>query len=458
MPLFQRFCIFHAQKPPNPRGSRSTDTHKDCILVVTLEKLSPHPSPMLNTALSTIQIIALSAVLGGCGAKTGLYEPEFQRDEVVLEEDSPCVSLDIDGEPIELPLQTETRLRRADVVFLIDVTASMQDEIERIRDQLRDKLAPAIREQIEDVSFAVATFGDFPVRPFGDFIDHPYRLVLASTDDVFRAQAAMNTIRLGNGGDEPESHVEGLYQLATGEGLGGYVPASFGCPSGGLGYACLREDALPIVLLFTDASFHNGPGGSQPYSGAISPAPHTYDDARDALEAIGARVIGFDSGEGTPAAHLRQLALDTRATNTLGLPLVYDIGRRGERLGTGVIDAMHAFAQSVEFDVDLRVMDVDPLDGVDASLFVERVIPARASPENGILDIDEDAGRFLGVKSGTQLFFQLVLKNDAVVPGPDPQTFEVEVQFRGDDRTLLGSTTVEFVVPGEDGKACEVRP
>ena len=32
------------------------------------------------------------------------------------------------------------------------------------------------------------------------------------------------------------------------------------------GYPCFRPGALPIVLIFGDNVFHNGPGGSQPYS------------------------------------------------------------------------------------------------------------------------------------------------------------------------------------------------
>src|SRR5690606_32226463 len=169
----------------------------------------------------------------------------------------------------------------------------------RIRERLRDRIAPGINEAIPGARLGVATFADFPVGSYGETIDYPFRLHLRASSELEQVQAAMDSITLGNGSDEPESQVEALYQLATGEGIGSYVPASLGCPAGGWGYACFRNDALPVILLFTDAPFHEGPGGYEPYSpAALGVTPHTYADAVRELNAQGARVIGFDSGPG----------------------------------------------------------------------------------------------------------------------------------------------------------------
>ncbi len=407
-------------------------------------------------------LLLLCAHLCACGAKTGLEIPDAQVEagvDATLDAGLPCVEIPFDGGPVDLDLQTEAQLARADIVFLIDTTASMRDEINRIRERLRDRLAPAIEAEIPDTQIGVATFEDFPVEPYGSDgprPDSPFRMLLPVTDDLSQVQAAVNGIDLGNGVDDPESQVEALYQIATAEGLGSYVPASFGCPMGGAGYPCFRFDALPVVLLFTDQVFHNGPGGSRPYDTRVRPAPHSYNDAVLALNQLDIRVIGFDSGDGDPAADLRAIARDTNAVGENGAPLVFDIGRRGERLGTGVIDAMQIFADNVIFDVDARARDVDGSDDIDAADFVASIRPIGASPEDGIEGIDEESNRFLTVKAGTRLFFVLTVRNDAVVPGDEPQSFEIDVVFRGDGSTNLGTQRIRIVIPAADGTGCDM--
>ena len=139
-----------------------------------------------------------------------------------------------------------------------------------------------------------------------------------------------------------------------------------------------------------------------------------------------------------------------------GAPLVFDIGRRGERLGTGVIDAMQTFADNVIFDVDARARDVDGSDDIDAADFVDAIRPVGASPEDGFEGIDEENGRFLQVRAGTRLFFVLTVRNDAVVPGDEPQSFEIDVVFRGDGSTNLGTQRILIVVPAADGTGCDM--
>lgn len=405
----------------------------------------------------------LLASLAGCGAKTGLDVPDAAVDAnidarsvdagVPLDADIPCIELLPDAGPVELPLDTEVRVGRADVVFLVDTTGSMDQEIEQIKANLRDRLAPGIRETIEDARLGVATFADFPVAPCGDPGDVPFALNLPVTDDVARVQAAVSAIRTAQGRDPPESQVEGLYQLATGEGRGSFVPPSFGCPSGGFGYPCFRDDALPVVLLFTDASFHNGPGGSHPYECPLPVRPATYQQAVDALNARGVRVMGLYSGVGEGRGDLEAIARDTGALDE-GAPIVFDIGESGSRLSEGVIQSIRTLASVIELDIDLVLIDPVPGDGVDPRAFVERVVPLRADPMSGVGEIDTAAGVFRRVRTGTSVVFQLVLRNDAVAPGRGPQRFLLELVFRGDGRQRLDSRTIEIVVPGLDGSGC----
>jgi hypothetical protein len=209
-----------------------------------------------------------------------------------------------------------------------------------------------------------------------------------------------------------------------------------------------------VVLLFTDAPFHEGPGGTQPYS-RISPRPHVYDEAVSELNRLGIKVMCFDSGDGGAVSDLQSIARDTDAIGIDGRPLVFDVGRRGENLGTEVIGAIELFAEAIEFDVDTLLLDPDPRDGVDPRDFVAAVVPVSADPPDGVGSIDTEAGVFRDVVSGTDLLFRLTLHNDAIVPGPTARRFRLEIVFRGDGRTRLDRRIIEIVIPGADGTGCD---
>jgi hypothetical protein len=416
--------------------------------------------------------LAVLAALGsGCGAKTGIDVPDLGPD-LGPDLPVPCLELPLEpdgGAPIELPIEIESELERADVVFLIDVTASMGPEIEAVRRGLRDRIAPAIYARVPDVEFAVATFADYPVTPFGAPGDRPFELFLPMTSDLSRVQAAMNAVALGNGGDIPESQVEALYQIATGEGRSGFftdsmgrrtfvewVPASLGCPRGGFGYPCFREDALPIVFLFTDADFHNGPGGSEPYLPVLTGTlAATYEQAVAALRESRIRVVGFWSGGSTVSRDVLRIAVDTEAVARDGSPLVFNIGTDGERLDDRVVEAIQDFAEGVVFDIDAIPLDPTPDDGFDVRTLVAAIVPLRAVPMSGIDGIDVEGRRFLGVRSGTRAVFHLLVRTDVVAPGPEPQEFLLDVLFRGDGRTNLGVRRVRIVIPALTGEGCE---
>ncbi|MCC6878029.1 MAG: hypothetical protein IT378_27200 [Sandaracinaceae bacterium] len=406
-------------------------------------------------------LIALVASLASaCGSKTGLEVPDAGPDagsdagpDAGPDAAIPCYEIPFDGGVVEVPLDIAAELGRADVLFLVDVTASMQDEIDQIAAGLRDRIAPGITAAVPDSFLGVASLGDFPEGMCGDAGDRPFQLLLPMTNDLNAVQAAVGALTIGNGLDRPEAQVEALYQVATGMGLGVYVPPSFGCPRGGVGYPCFRLDALPIVVLFTDAPFHNGPSGN-PYRCTVFPPPHTYSEMLEALSRLDIRVIGMYSGDGEGLNDINRVAVDTGAVDD-GSPLVFNIGERGERLSTSVVDAITTLADTIEFDVDTFLVDPDPDDGVDPRDFVERVEAVRAEPMDRVRRIDREAGIFYGVQAGTRVFYRLLLRGGAVVPGTEPRRFRLEIVFRGDGRTRLGSRIVEFVIPSIDGQGCE---
>ncbi len=416
----------------------------------------------------TIVSLILALLVVGCGSKSGLRVPEVffdggmdggvdagPRDAGLDGGPVPdqCIELPFNEPPRELPVTFVAQIVSADVYFLIDVTGSMGDEIEQIRAGLTTRIVPGLAAQIPDVRFSVGRFADFDVPSFGygSDGDDPFRLVQASTDDVDLVLGAIGRIVTQSGGDTAESMVEALYLSATGEGLGDWVP-SRRCAPDTVGYPCWRATGSPIILLFTDAPTHNGPGGSESYepSAFRGPQPHTYEQAVNALRMVGAKVLGLNSGDfgDTGRRDLEALARDTGAVRPDGTPIVFDIGRDGALLGDSVIEAVRTLVDEVPIDVDLIVEDY-PLDALDATSFVERIEARRSTPSDGAVNLGD---RFADVRPGTRLDFRILLFNDSIPQTDVAQRFLMWVVLRGDRVTRLRETLLEIVVPPRGGE------
>ena len=202
--------------------------------------------------------LCVLALALGCGTRTGLDITHAERDggtdapsaldagatsDAALADGgvpSPCVVLPPEEPPTEIIVSFVSRVVTADVLFLVDTTGSMRNEIARIRETLRDVLAPAMGDAIGDVQLSVASIADFPVGTYGAPDDAPFLLLQSSTADVAEAQRAIDALPASSGLDGPEAQTEALYQTATGEGIGRFVPPA-ACPSG-VGYPCFRSD------------------------------------------------------------------------------------------------------------------------------------------------------------------------------------------------------------------------
>ncbi|MCB9599850.1 MAG: hypothetical protein H6721_10535 [Sandaracinus sp.] len=405
-------------------------------------------------------------VLGvGCGAKTGLYTPDADLDAGVdggldagTDAGIPCIEVPRDAGIVEVDFELPVRLAVVDVMFVIDATASMIDEIDNVRRRLRDVVVPGVRAIIPDAAFGVAFVGEFPVDPHGPSSVLPYEMRSPITTDTLVVESSLEDPPSWGNFDEPEAQVEGLYQIVTGEGLGPWIPPSAGCATGGSGAACFRREALPIVLVITDAPMNNGPPGVRPesrYRFTRPATPHTYDEALAALRSIDALTIGLgarDSFAMSPMNHLRQLARDTGAVDGSG-PLAFDIGGSGEGVGRGVVDAIQRLAAGTPLDVDAIVEDV-PGDRFDATLLVRRVIARSATPADGVREIS--GATFFGTLPGTQVRFAIELDPSAFPDTTETLVIPARVSFRAFERARLGREDVVFVIPGSGGGCDDV--
>jgi hypothetical protein len=422
----------------------------------------------------TRAIPLLLVLLAGCGAKSGLAVPHPDATIAALDagidagtpdagldagppdagiEPEPCVEVPYASVPQIVDIDFEARIVAADIVFLVDNTASMGPLIDEIETTLQLRLIPGLLEQVPDLQMGIAIYRDFGFFPYGSPGDRPFDVLQTSTSDEAALQTAAERMFPRGGGDEPEAATEALYQIATGEGLDPYV-GSVACERG-FGAVCLREDAFPIVIVFTDAPFQNGPSLPSSYA-AIRPPPHRYDETVLALTARGVRVLGMWIGGslmgGRTRADLAQVALDTGALTPDGEPIVLDLDSGGGRPLVGrVVDAIETLVDASTIDVDAIVEDVEG-DTVDATRFVTSITPRRAIPADGATI---RGSRFEDVRPGTRVELRIVLDNDFLPPADDTRTYPLRVTLRADGVTTLRTRIVEVVVPGDDGGGCE---
>lgn len=425
-----------------------------------------------GSPLAPSRALGLSAALAltaGCGAKTGLLAPELPMDAAVRDvvmadvpSDAPAICVEARPDvttPLTVDLQTAAQVAVADVLFVIDRTGSMDQEIANIRDGLRNVIVPGLIRSIPDLNLGVVTFADFPLEPYGSPDDRPFTLVRPLSAEFTALQGAIANIQVDNGGDNPEADVEALYQVATGEGLRPWIGAASGCARAGLGYACFRPRAEAVIVLISDAPMHNGPMGSQAYSRTVFPPPpaqipHTYDQMIAALRAnLHARVIGINSGMPPFWARddMEQIARDTGSLGADNQPLVFDINPDGTGLSEQVVRSVERFTNEVVLNVSARAVDID---GSGGARMVRAIRPERATPMDRIARLDMTT--FYGVVPGTQLVFALDLDRSMIVPMDREQRFTVRIEFLADGRPTLGFRDIQIIVPPRD-TTCQSR-
>lgn len=381
-----------------------------------------------------------------------------------------------DPMPPKETLDFTTDIVKADLFFSIDTTGSMGGAISQLQMTLSGTIIPDLAAKIPDLGFGVASFRDFPLGGFGSPGDVPFQLATAITTDPTMAQAGVNGLAAGGGNDTPESGVEALYQAASGAGVmwtGGMVPMQ------SIGW---RAGALPIVVQVTDA-----PVNDAATYGATVPTAASRDQAKAALTAIGAKVIGVACGGAAPAADLLDFINFTNTTvppDAFGAggqcltglngaavapvagvcPLLYNVDGAGAGLGPTVVDGVKAIINFAELDIDARPEDEkgnvaangDPVNAVKA--FLSRVEPNAKPPAatgcaSGLATEDRLAmdgldDTFVGVKPGTKVCFDVIAKmNKTVKPDAKPQLFKARIDVVGDGVTTLDSRQVWFLVP-----------
>ncbi len=410
------------------------------------------------------------------------------------------------GERQARTLRFGTDIGVADVFFLVDMTGSMRGVRTTIINSLIDTIIPGIEAAIANVQFGVGGFDDFGIAPYGweptsSWRDLPFYLLReigpadqdvgawslaagpdtascpddASVMDIGRIQGAPNGtpdileavtgLPCHGGRDGPESTGPALWATATGMGLSwptGSIPAQ-SCPTipdeagARFGYPCFRPGALPIVLVIGDNSWHNGPGGSSEYSFTDANSVPRYEQTRDALTGIGARVISIVNSTGSPTGY-GEISTDTGAVRADGSPLVFNISSGGGGLDSTVVDAVASLVSGTPQDVTTRTENVDGNpDGFDATLFIQAIVPdegyngSLSGAMPGVTYASKDETTFYQVIPGTLVDFNIDFYNDVREPADVAQVFQALIIVVGNGVADLDSRNVYIIVPPEGG-------
>lgn len=414
---------------------------------------------------------------------------------------------DDDG-PQNAELTFETGVKALDVFFNVDTTGSMGAPISNLQSSLTTVVG-LIQAQVPNTQIGVGAFEDFPDGQFGDTAcaggpDQPFELLQGMTESLPMAQAAVNALApggvpIGCGGDGPESNVEALYQIATGEGLAAPAPTSVAPNMDGIGGVGFREGALPIIVSITDAVSHDidDPTCGRGYTGAVAASAHGSTAMFSALEGICARVVSVAVGNLAPSCSpledgetyargtgsvIPPTAWDAAPTGrppgcTPGMcctgqsgasvvpgadgqcPLVYQADIFGGGLDGSIINGVQMLASYAPFGVTNEVTGVDadtegePLpNGTTTADFIKAVTPVGHGPVP-VPDVPDPVPNetgFDGVVPDTDVTFDVEAFNDFVEQESQPRLFTANIAVLADNCGDLDERDVFILVPPEE--------
>ncbi len=407
-----------------------------------------------------------------------------------------------------------TRIREADVFFLVDNSASMEPVIDKLRTNLRSVIVPGIRAQIPDIQMGVGSFDSMPVPPqgcpgvagppttsmrctqspttAGDYTLWIRQRVTADVTAVQSAFDAMRTIDQDTmgafvGADLPECQTEAAFELIEGTGVighetdalalrsvrnardtmgNGWVPAvdpARDCGSTAAapryGWGCFNEGRVPIVVLASDAAWYDGCDAASPLTPG-DPA-HNCAELVEAFNRRGAFFIGVDVGDGVDGRTYRNAAIVSRMTRTLdgmGRPIVFGPGATGiATVSTSVVDAIALIAGQTRQDITTRVV-ADPMamglpTGRTTASFIKAVVPVGATPEMPEGYDRRDMTTFYNVSPTARVVFRADFYNDFMEGGTSARLFNATIEVIGRGGSVVDTRPVFIVVPAQGGGA-----
>jgi hypothetical protein len=369
----------------------------------------------------------------------------------------------------------QTRIRAADIMFFVDTTGSMQRTIDTLRTTLSSRIIPGAVAALAggDVRYGVADFRDVPNGTYGASADWILRVRQRPDPNAMLSLTAITAMRAALGGDWPESQIEALYQALEGDGIvgreaddtprlamggsgwAGVMQPARDCPGvpGAFGWGCFQAGRVPILVLFSDADWHNGLYGSFPYTDLRG--MHNYSNLRAAMLRRGAYFVGIDVGMTRDTyVQSEQLARDTGTLDAMGRPIVFNNPGGGPEIADSVVSAITSIVNGTRQNITTRT-DPDAMEGRLPPMrttadFVKAVTPLRAAPDApmGFERMDETS--FYSVAPSTRVTFRVDFHNDFQPGARVALLFRTTIVVLGRAGTEVDRRPVFIIVPASD--------
>lgn len=286
------------------------------------------------------------------------------------------------------------------------------------------------------------------------------RNAIGTTADIAQVETAIDQISADGGTKEPYGSAVWLFATGdTGALKANMAPSD--CPDSTVGYGCVRNDALPILVLIGDELYSEG------NACAFAPDPK---DVGAALNDMGAKIIVMgntvqygSSGELVRGQEWLTIAQTSGSVMANGDPYFYSF-EEGD-LGNLVVDAVTTLADEVPIDLTAVARDLDD-DGVDATVFIDRIelniTGGTVDPTDATricvggldaqdMNFDGHMDTFVGVRPGTPVCFDVIpAMNNTVEPKEEPAIYKAAIDVVGDGGTVLDTREIIFLVPPKD--------
>ncbi len=367
-------------------------------------------------------------------------------------------------EPTSDVLKFKTNIQAVDVAFVVDTTGSMSPEINGIRSALAGTLLSQLQTAIPSVGMAIVSHKD---DSDGRQLVEVFQTI---TPTLSLAQSAAGRLTASGGGDTPEGQVAAMFHVLTGDAVTA-VPAH--TPAAGTtGGVDFRPGAVPVVVLVTDASWHDPAGGvsNSRLRGAFAAANAKFvsltSDPDSTNEADSDSMSDSTSSNLPPSAFSGCGGQCCTGVNGAGRPTIsggrcrlnFRYAKSSPNIGSGVVDAIKAIAVGSTYDVAV-IPSNDPANanGVDATKFIKALRAkdegdaSQGCPAHAATDTNGDGIKdtFTAVTVGTPVCFEVIPQsNTTAEPQPTAQFYNAFLDVVGVPGNIkLDRRKVLFLVP-----------
>ena len=361
--------------------------------------------------------------------------------ESVISEDTFYVILPFGGDPVVQHLDFQTDIKKVDVLILVDLSGSMGEEHDNLKNGIKTTIIDGVRAQIPDSAFGLVKFGTLESQT--------YSLAQPVTTDSDAVKTAVDGISQSGGSEE--YHNLALWAAASGEYKYENVkipgdldllhtcvgaskesvtinPPDCSAYPGNIGGACFRDESLPIFIMASDESF-----ADDDWCGWESGSRTTRDMAIEKMNAINAKFIGLDSGSST--SDFNYISDGTGSNDGAGNRFNFSVNADGTGFSNAIVDAVISLTNNIQIDITTKVKHVpNEYDLDDTTQFVKSITPET----------------FPDVKPGEQVTFDVTFENDFYKNDSyESKVFTATISVLGDG-AFLDMRDVVIVVPGRD--------